>query len=216
MQRVHSRLLASLVIATSLLFTACSKPPSQQALNHLETPEHNSILGNPAAPITLVEFLDYNCPDCKKTAAIIDQFVQTHPNVRVIFKEYPLFGPSSVPATSAALAAHNQGKYLQMHHALLAAHAHRLKVFDIAEIARTLNLDQQRLMQDMHSTAVMNQVKANALLAQKLGVKGAPSLFALRSNQATLADKQQPQLASFVGNPTAEDLAQLIKRVTQE
>jgi protein-disulfide isomerase len=75
------------------------------------------IAGNPKGKVTLVEFFDYQCGHCIDMAPVIGEIIKANPNVRVIFKEFPIRGPVSDYAARAALAANKQGKYYQFSHA---------------------------------------------------------------------------------------------------
>ena len=71
--------------------------------------------GNPSGDVTLVEFFDYNCPYCKMMAPLIAQAESVDPQLRIVYKEFPILGAGSVYAAKAALAANKQGKYEAFH-----------------------------------------------------------------------------------------------------
>ena len=75
-------------------------------------------VGNPKGDVTIVEFMDYNCGWCKKAMREMTTLVENDKNVRVVFKEFPIFGEHSEYAARAALAAAKQGKYWELHQAL--------------------------------------------------------------------------------------------------
>src|SRR5262249_24609588 len=79
--------------------------------------------GNPKGTVTIVEFFDYQCPHCKEMEAIIEKLVGKDKNLRVVYKELPIFGTNSRFASNAALASQEQGadKYVKLHDALMAA-----------------------------------------------------------------------------------------------
>ena len=66
--------------------------------------EHTILVGDPDAPYTLVEFFDYNCHFCKKSMELIQQTVENHPDVKVIFKEFPILSQDSMEATRVSIA----------------------------------------------------------------------------------------------------------------
>jgi protein-disulfide isomerase len=78
-------------------------------------------LGNPQGDITIVEYFDYQCPYCKKTAPELAGVVREDGKVRLVLKDWPIFGPASAYAAKMALAAKFQGKYEKAHNALIAA-----------------------------------------------------------------------------------------------
>ena len=77
------------------------------------------MAGNANGKVTVVEFFDYQCSHCVDMAPVIDSLIKADPNVRVVFKEFPIRGPLSEYAAKAALAASAQGKYFEFHKALM-------------------------------------------------------------------------------------------------
>jgi protein-disulfide isomerase len=134
------------------------------------------VAGNPAGTVTLVEFFDYQCGYCKRVAPEVAKLLQADPQIRLVYKDFPILGPESVLAARAALAAQQQGKYLALHDALMAAEqVNEQVVFDLAARA---GLDVPRLKQDMQSPAVSQALARNAKLAQDLGIRGTPAFVA--------------------------------------
>ena len=84
----------------------------------LERDPGSPVGGNPRGDVTVVEFFDYNCCYCKRVAPAVKALIKADANVRVVYKEFPILGPSSLLAAKAALAAHRQGKYVVFHEAL--------------------------------------------------------------------------------------------------
>jgi protein-disulfide isomerase len=74
--------------------------------------------GNPNGDVTVVEFFDYNCGFCKRAMPELVKLIDNDDQVKVVFKELPIFGEDSEDAAKGALAAHNQGKYFEMHQKL--------------------------------------------------------------------------------------------------
>ncbi len=134
------------------------------------------VAGNPAGTVTLVEFFDYQCGYCKRVAPEVAKLLQADPQVRLVYKDFPILGPESVLAARAALAAEQQGKYLALHDALLAAdQLNEEVVFDLAAKA---GLDVSRLKQDMQGPAVTQALDKNAKLAKAIGIQGTPAFIA--------------------------------------
>lgn len=122
-------------------------------------------IGPPDADITLVEFFDYRCGYCKSAA----QWVNGAPakydgNVRVVFKEMPILSPESRDASLAALAAGKQGKYQEMHRAMMADRS-SFKMADIDRIAESIGLDLDQMHTDMKSDELGSIIDANIELA---------------------------------------------------
>src|SRR5579863_5486912 len=76
----------------------------------LRDPEIPS-LGNPDGDLTVVEYFDYQCPYCKKMAPELAQFVREDGHIRLVLKDWPVFGAMSTAAAEIALAAKYQNKY---------------------------------------------------------------------------------------------------------
>ena len=77
------------------------------------------VAGNPKGDVTMVEFFDYNCGWCKKGFPEVMSLIEKDKNLRVVLKEFPIFGGDSDYAAMAAIAAKKQGKYWELHKALL-------------------------------------------------------------------------------------------------
>lgn len=69
--------------------------------------------------MTVIEFFDYNCGYCKRALPDIQAAIKDDANLRVVFKDMPILGPTSKTAALWALAAHKQGKYFDYHVALM-------------------------------------------------------------------------------------------------
>ncbi len=131
------------------------------------------IAGNPNGDITVVEFFDYNCGYCKRGLSDIIKLVDTDKNVRVVFKELPILSKGSEEASRAAIAAGRQGKYWEMHRAMLEGKGVMNEASALA-IAGKLGLDIDKLKKDMASPEVEAEIKKSEALAKKMGVNGTP------------------------------------------
>ncbi len=129
--------------------------------------------GNPNGDVTLVEFFDYHCPYCKQMVSVLTQAEDADPQLRIVYKEYPILGPGSVIAAKAALAANQQGKYVAFHRALyeLRGSLDESKVLEVAKIG---GLDVERLKVDMQAPEISARIGQNIELAQTLGISGTP------------------------------------------
>jgi protein-disulfide isomerase len=132
-----------------------------------------SVGGNPDGEITVVEFFDYNCGYCKRGLHDVIKLVETDPKVRVVFKELPILSKGSEEASRVALAAQRQGKYWEMHKAMLSAKG-QMNEAAALQIAEKLGLDMDKLKKDMASPEVKAEVEKSEALAKKLGVNGTP------------------------------------------
>jgi protein-disulfide isomerase len=132
--------------------------------------------GNPSGEVTLVEFFDYNCPYCRTMAPLMTQAEQADPNLRIVYKEFPILGAGSVFAAKAALAANNQGKYVAFHRALYQVHG-QVDEAKVLEVAASVGLDVGRLKADMADNAIAAMIKKNEKLAQTLRISGTPGFI---------------------------------------
>lgn len=138
---------------------------------------NDPFVGNPNGKVTVVEFFDYQCPHCVDMAPVIEGIVKANPNLRIVFKEFPIRGPMSETAARAALAANLQGKYAAFSHALLTSKQIPLTEDIIFQTAKSNGLDVEKLKKDMNSPTVDKQLKNNLKLAQDLKLFGTPALF---------------------------------------
>ena len=140
------------------------------------------VMGNPNAPITVVEFSDFQCPYCQRGADTIKKLVEKYPNdVRVVFKHNPLpFHKQAPAAHKASFAAAKQGKFVEMHDKLFA----NFKTFRNANMdelvtgyAKELGLNMAQFQKDYTSAAAADQVKRDMAMGAKVGVRGTPHFF---------------------------------------
>jgi protein-disulfide isomerase len=136
------------------------------------------VLGPAAAPVTIVEFSDFQCPYCVAAVPQIQALMKEFPTqVKLVFKQYPLDNHSQAAfAAAAALAAQNQGKFWQMHDALFAHHSD-LSEPNVLALAKGLGLDMQRFQTDLKSPAVGQIVKRDIADGDRAGVPGTPTLY---------------------------------------
>ena len=157
--------------ATKAVTEAIAKNRTQ-----LTASKTSPVGGNPKGDVTLVEFFDYNCGYCKRTQPELEAAVAEDGKVRLVYKEFPILGPSSVVAAKVALAAQKQGKYQAVHDALM-GHKGPLDEDTVLALAKSAGADMARLQKDMDDDAVQAEIDANLKLAQELGVRGTPAFI---------------------------------------
>lgn len=135
--------------------------------------KESPVAGNPDGDITVVEFFDYNCGFCKRGFADVAKLIEKDPNVKVVLKEFPIFGKASEDAARVALAAKKQGKYWEVHGGLLQSEG-RLDEASSLKIAEKLGLDMEKLKADMQAEDVTNEIMLVRDLATKMGINGTP------------------------------------------
>ncbi|KJS24461.1 MAG: hypothetical protein VR75_15240 [Hyphomonadaceae bacterium BRH_c29] len=149
---------------------------NKDALYNLDT---DHFIGPADAPVTVVEFFDYRCGYCKRSMDYVQGLPAQYDNkVRVVFKEYPIFGGISEDAALAALAAGNQGKYNEMHKALMGLKSNdELTDKKIDELATAAGIDVRKMRADMKSTALKKQLDEMQRLGHTLNLGGTPGFY---------------------------------------
>ena len=134
--------------------------------------------------VTIVEYLDYQCPACRATQPQLKALLAQDKKVRVIFRDWPIFGAASDHAALIAVASQYQGKYLAVHEALFAA-PRPLTLDKVDEVAKAAGVDWARLQKDMaaHSEDIEDLLGRNDIQAQMLGLDGTPG-FIIGSSQS--------------------------------
>lgn len=145
------------------------------------------VIGNPKGKITMVEFFDYQCSHCINMAPVIEMIKQTNPDVRIVFKDFPIRGPLSEFAARAALAANYQHKYYVFSHALLHSHT-ALTENEVFTIAKRVGLNTDKLKKDMNSPATTRQLNANIRLALQLNLNGTPAFYFAKTKDGSQAN----------------------------
>ena len=131
------------------------------------------VAGNPDGDVSVVEFFDYNCGYCRRALPDVVKLVDNDNKVRLVLKELPIFGDDSEAAAKAALAAHKQGKYFEMHQKLFTEPGKADKEKAL-RIAKELGLDVDQLEKDMADPEIQKSLDQAKDLAQKLGLQGTP------------------------------------------
>jgi len=132
--------------------------------------------GNAKGDVTLVEFFDYHCGYCKQVHEPMQTLIREDKNLRVVYKELPILQPESRIAAAGALAAQKQGKYVELHNALMEARG-KLTKDRVLALAKEQKLDVARLEKDMDSPEIQDAIDRNLKLAASLGVDGTPAFI---------------------------------------
>lgn len=143
--------------------------------SELEATTLTPAAGNLQGDVTVVEFFDYRCGYCKSVTPTVESLIAADKNVKVVYREFPILGPVSVFAAKAALAAAQQGKYLEMHNALMKSQRPISSENEVMAIAGGLGLDTAKLRQDMEGKVVRDELANNFKLAENMGIRGTPA-----------------------------------------
>jgi protein-disulfide isomerase len=134
-------------------------------------------VGAANAPVTVVEFFDYQCGYCKRAfddvMAMADDDTQ---KIRTVFLELPILSEESVVAARAALAAQKQGKYLELHRAMMGSRG-KLTNDRIDELAAGAGVDVAQMRKDMDSDDVRKELSHNSAMAKSIGINGTPAFL---------------------------------------
>jgi len=135
--------------------------------------------GPDEAPVTLLEYLDFQCPCCQGSHQAIEALLaDLGDRVRYVVREFPVgsIHRNAEQAARAAEAAGRQGRFWGMYRLLLQSKG-RLSSVDLESYARELGLDLTRFQEDMESEAVAGRIKQDKWGGLRSGVNGTPTLF---------------------------------------
>lgn len=142
-------------------------------------PERDHIRGDPAAPLTIVEYADFECPFCGRTTGIVaDLRRRFGDRLRYVFRHLPLpdVHPAAESAARAAEAAGEQGRFWEMADVLF-AHQDQLEYEDLAGYAGDLGLDVEAFLRDMESDEIAERIRRHVAGAEASGATGTPTFF---------------------------------------
>lgn len=178
---VTSVVVAAVVLAGAFMYQPGERPTANVAITPATDPAGNAVLGNPDAPVTLIIFGDYECPYCERAysdaeAKIRDTYVADG-RVKMVFRDFPLnFHAAAVPAAEAAQCAGAQGQYWEYHDALFERQT-ELATLDYSALASELKLDRPLFEACIRERTFKDEVRADLLAGQALGVSGTPATF---------------------------------------
>jgi len=134
--------------------------------------------GPEKAPVTLVEFSDFQCPFCSKAHDTVEQVMQTYPGkVRLVFRHFPLdFHKNAAKAAEAAMCANEQGKFWEYHDVLF-KNQQTLELAQLKDHAKEVGLDTTTFATCVDSGKYKKSVDEDMAAGQKVGVSGTPAFF---------------------------------------
>ncbi|MGJ4946308.1 DsbA family protein [Bradyrhizobium sp. HKCCYLS1011] len=136
------------------------------------------VAGNDKGDITIVEYFDFQCPYCRKVSPELAQVVREDGHVRLVFKDWPIFGGPSIYAARLTLAAKYQGKFLEAHEALISLNE-KLSEEKVDATLDAAGIDLARAKNDLQA----NRAAIDAILARNheqavgLGFQGTPAFI---------------------------------------
>lgn len=141
------------------------------AIDHKLGPDH--------APVTVVEYGDFECPTCKQAAPSLKLLLSHFPGqVRLVFRHFPLeeVHPHALCAAEASEVAAQQGKFWEMHDLLFANQLH-LKSNQLHSYAEQLDLDMARYTAEMDDEIYRQRIREHIDSGRRSGVRGTPGIF---------------------------------------
>jgi Na+/H+ antiporter NhaA len=141
-------------------------------------PERDHIRGPDDAPVTLLEYGDFQCPYCGQAERVIRELLSEHGDIRYVWRHLPLTDvhPFAQTASEASEAAAAQGKFWEMYDTLL-NHQDDLTVRALARYAEELGLDRERFVDELRRREYAGRVSEDVVSADESGVSGTPTFF---------------------------------------
>jgi protein-disulfide isomerase len=173
-------LLAVLILAPVPVALLAAEPRKAPAavVSALAQPPLMAAAGAKDADVTIVEFFDYNCPYCKKTAPELLKLLHADPKVQILYKEWPIFGAVSEYAARSALAANWQSRFLIAHDALIGSATDLDENSQVDAVLKSAGVDLTQLAHDRtaHATEITAILARDAQEATALGFHGTPGI----------------------------------------
>ncbi|MDE2001842.1 MAG: DsbA family protein, partial [Patescibacteria group bacterium] len=194
-----SILVAAILIAGAVLYSAsmsgapgsagtAGTQPTVVTSDILKVNNNDVVLGDVNAPVTVVEYSDYQCPFCGRfftqtEPQIQDAYVKTG-KVRFIYRNFPFLGPESVASANAAECAKDQGKFWEYHDALFTTeiadgqeNSGNLTRSLFMSLATKLGMDTTQFGSCLDSNKYASKVQSDYSNAKSIGVQATPTFF---------------------------------------
>lgn len=143
----------------------------------LTNTDSDPVGGNPDGDVTLVEFFDYNCGYCKRASETVKALTEANPNLRVVYKEWPILSETSVTAARVSLAVSelHPDQYQGFHNALMARPGALRQDSEVWQVVDSLGLNRAELEQEIGADWIQQNLAENRALAQQLNITGTPT-----------------------------------------
>ncbi|TCS43967.1 DsbA family protein [Reinekea marinisedimentorum] len=148
----------------------------QQMTDMLINNPIDPVGGNSEGSLTIVEFFDYNCGYCKRANDTLQALIADNPDLKVVYKEWPILSESSGTAARIALAANlvYPEKYEALHRALLSTRSLRSEN-DVWKVIEQQQLDRAAIEAKLNDESIEQHISETSYLAQQLGITGTPA-----------------------------------------
>ena len=184
-------IIVGIVIGIGLTLNLESTPNDSSILNKENLMQGSTILGNPDAKITIVEFGDYQCTFCYKfhdeTMKKIDQaYIETE-NVNFVYRDFPLNGPQSILASEASYCAQKQNKFWEYHDTLYnnwgGENTGWITKNVLLGFANDIKLDLDSFSQCLENSEFKQKVLDNEQFAREIGIDATPSFLIFNDSE---------------------------------
>ena len=184
-------IIIGIVIGIGLTLNPESTPNDSSILNKENLMQGSTILGNPDAKITIVEFGDYQCTFCYKfhdeTMKKIDQAYIKTENVNFVYRDFPLNGPQSILASEASYCAQKQNKFWEYHNALYdnwgGENTGWITKNVLIGFANDIKLDLDSFSQCLENSEFKQKVLDNEQFAREIGIDATPSFLIFNDSE---------------------------------
>lgn len=156
--------------------------------------------GTQPAQVTVIEYFDYDCPVCRRIEPELRKLLARDSRVRLVHKDWPVFGDASVYAAYCSFAAAREGKYRTAHDALITSPQDLDARADVQAVLRTAGFDMSKLDADiaLHQKEYSEVLSRNQRESRALGLRGTPGLIV--GNQLVLGAIDYAQLEQLVSD----------------
>ena len=140
--------------------------------------ENSPFKGRPDAPVTIIEYTDFECPYCARLQSMFDELLRAYPNeIKIVYKNYPLSSHRySAKAARIAMAAHAEGKFWPVHNRIFENYR-RLNDNLLNQIRAEFGFDTPKFEAMMDSSEVTAKILSDINQGKNIGVKGTPTVF---------------------------------------
>ncbi len=178
--------------ATALLPTNATAQEAELTVEDVLFDPDGPVLGNPSGDITLVEYFDYQCPYCKAAHPLLTETVARDGNIRLVMKDWPIFGADSLRASRLTLGAAEMGQFEVAHSALMATKA-RLSAADVdaALTAAGIGIDAATAAFSRAADKWNGYLRRNNRQAESFGLRGTPAYIIGQTLYPGVLDKAQ-------------------------
>ena len=184
-------IIIGIVIGIGLTLNPESTPNDSSILNKENLMQGSTILGNPDAKITIVEFGDYQCTFCYKfhdeTMKKIDQAYIKAENVNFVYRDFPLNGPQSILASEASYCAQKQNKFWEYHNTLYdnwgGENTGWITKNVLIGFANDIKLDLDSFSQCLENSEFKQKVLDNEQFAREIGIDATPSFLIFNDSE---------------------------------